>query len=348
MALHALKLAGYDDREPAIARGMRYLIGKQEKDGSWRTAKGYGGADKGEAMWAVLGLVSVDATSIAISGIRDGQRLDGSVAIAVETVDHQAGGVKQVELFIDDLPVLTMCGSHLTHVLTSEGMDSGKHTIDVAATNADGLTSKRRIEFFTGDVFMTHVGTRFDEGRDQTEISLRNIAGTPEAAGTIRLEVLTAGEKQEKVISKEVKGEMGGMTMWWDGVGSDQKQRPRGRYVARISYVDASGKVRQTETAMFFHDTARVQQEKYGEIEGRIAADKGTAGFGANAVIELVDERGNVVQTTMSNDSGNYRFKSVEKGKYKVRARKSGFADAEADIDAAPNAPAAKADMTLH
>jgi hypothetical protein len=347
--LHALKLAGYDDRDPVIARGMRYLISKQEKDGSWRTVhSGQNGADKGEAMWAVLGLVSVDVTSIAIEGLRDGQRLDGSALVNVEATDHQSDGVAKLELFVDDLPVLVKAGASLSHRLSAEGMERGKHFIDVAATNRAGQTSRRRIEFYTGDVYLTHVGARFDEAKAETEISLRNIAPTAQTAGTIRLEVLTEGEKPALVFARDVKGEMGAMTIAWDGIGSDKKAKPRGKYLAKVSFVDAQGKLRQTEKAVFFHDSEKVQQAKFGEVEGRIAADKGTAGFGANAMIELVDEKGRVVQSTMSNEQGNYRFKSVDRGKYTVRARKKGFAAAETKVEAAPNAAPATADMILH
>jgi hypothetical protein len=63
-------------------------------------------------------------------------------------------------------------------------------------------------------------------------------------------------------------------------------------------------------------------------------------------VVELVDEKGRVVQATRSNEAGQYRFKSVDKGQYKVRVRKEGFKDAELSVSSAPATQAA-ADVTL-
>ena len=46
-----------------------------------------------------------------------------------------------------------------------------------------------------------------------------------------------------------------------------------------------------------------------------------------------------------STAQGNYRFKNVDAGKYKVRARKDGWATQEAPVMAAPASTPAKADM---
>ena len=79
-----LKLAGYDDTSPQISRGQRWLATHQRDDGGWGTVhSGQSGADKGEAMWAVLGLVSVDVMSISVAGLNDGQRLDASAALTI-------------------------------------------------------------------------------------------------------------------------------------------------------------------------------------------------------------------------------------------------------------------------
>lgn len=61
--------------------------------------------------------------------------------------------------------------------------------------------------------------------------------------------------------------------------------------------------------------------------------------------MELVDKAGNVVQATRTTEQGNYRFKTVDKGEYRVRARKIGFADLEQSVQAAPAAAPAKASM---
>ena len=62
--------------------------------------------------------------------------------------------------------------------------------------------------------------------------------------------------------------------------------------------------------------------------------------------VELVDDKGRVVQATTSNAAGQFRFKSVDQGKYKVRVRKDGFQEAELPVDSAP-AREAPASMTL-
>lgn len=341
-SLYALKLAGYDDRDPTIARGMRYLTSRQQKDGSWRTVRSaQNGAERGEAMWAVLGLVSVDVMSIAVEGVRDGQRVDGAVRIDVEATDNQGSKISKLELLLDDLPVAAKSGARLSRRVDVKGLQDGKHFIDVVATNEKKMTSRRRLEIYTGDIFMTHVGARFDEAEQLTEISLRNIAASAATAGKIRFEVLTDGEKPKRVFEKEIAGTTGAMTIPWKG-------ETRGRYVARISFLDAKGKVRQSEKVLFFHDSARVQQEKFGEIQGRIGQARGGASFAANAMVELVDRDGRVVQTTRSTDQGNYRFKNVDKGKYKVRVKKRGFEAAEAEVTAAPASAPARADMHLH
>ena len=66
----------------------------------------------------------------------------------------------------------------------------------------------------------------------------------------------------------------------------------------------------------------------------------------ATAMVELVDAQGRVVQKTQSNEAGQFRFKSVDKGNYKVRVRKEGFKDTEAPVSAAPATQAA-ADLKL-
>ena len=58
---------------------------------------------------------------------------------------------------------------------------------------------------------------------------------------------------------------------------------------------------------------------------------------------ELVDAQGRVVQTVVTTNTGNYRFRNVDGGNYKVRAAKQGFKAVETEVHAAPAAPAAKA-----
>ena len=103
----------------------------------------------------------------------------------------------------------------------------------------------------------------------------------------------------------------------------------------------------QTETLVFVHDTPEAQSARYAEVQGKLDHSRDGSGA-ANDEVDLVDERGNVVQSVRSNASGQYRFKSLDSGKYKVRVRKEGFAAQEASVDAKAGAPAAAACVSLH
>jgi squalene-hopene/tetraprenyl-beta-curcumene cyclase len=347
--VYALKLAGYSDADAPIARAMAYLVKHQQPSGAWHTYKsGQGGVDKAEAMWAVLGLVTVDVASITVSGLVDGQHVSDTMAIQVEATDNQSGGIARLELLVDDLPVDAACGGKLAYGWKTAGLKDGKHVLDVVATNAKGQQSRRRFEVFAGNVFMTQVSATFDEAAQKTLVTLRNIAA-PNSGGTLELEVWEAGEGSDpapkaKVYSLSRKPEPGAVELAWDGKGSDGKARPRGRYVARLAWRDAAGKVLQTESVLFLHDSEEMQRQRYAEVEGQLALGAGR-GQSANTTVELVDEDGRVVQSTVTTEQGNYRFKNVDKGKYRVRAKKDGFRDLEQSVDAAPAAPA-KAVMT--
>lgn len=67
----------------------------------------------------------------------------------------------------------------------------------------------------------------------------------------------------------------------------------------------------------------------------------------ANTLVELVDDEGRVVQSTRSTEQGNYRFKNVDKGQFKVRVRKDGFSEREMKVESTPAAAPAQADMTM-
>jgi squalene-hopene/tetraprenyl-beta-curcumene cyclase len=348
--VYALKLAGYSDSDAPISRAMRYLVQRQDKTGAWTTYKSdQGGAEKAETMWAVLGLVTVDVASIAVSGLVDGQHVTDSMNIQVEATDNQAGGIARLELLVDDLPVHTACGGKLTYAWRTAGLKDGKHALDVVATNAKGKTTRRRFEVFAGNVFMTQVGANFDEASQRTLVTFRNIAD-PAAGGSIELEVWEVGEGSEakpksQVFSLSKKGEIGAVELAWDGKGNDGKVKPRGRYQARLAYRDAGGKVLQTESVLFFHDSEAKQRQRYGEIEGQLSLKAGQ-GQSANTRMELVDDQGRVVQTTVTTEQGNYRFKNVDKGNYRVRAKKEGFRDLEQPVAAEPAAAPSKAVMT--
>jgi len=109
---------------------------------------------------------------------------------------------------------------------------------------------------------------------------------------------------------------------------------------------DARGQTVQKESALFFHDSEREQRKRFAEVEGQLGL-RGGAGVAANTTVDLVDDKGRVVQSVRSTAQGSYRFKSVEGGKYHVRASKDGWQAQEAPVEAKPAAAPAKVDMTF-
>lgn len=312
-SLYTLRLLGMTDQDAAVARGTAWLIAKQQQDGGWSGA-GFG---KAEAMWAVLGLVSIDVLTVAVTGVQDGQRLAGQVAIRIDARDNKGGGVQRVELHLDDLPLHGACGATTTYTLDAATLETGRHTLDVVARNTKGEVSRRRLEVFAGDVFLAQIGTSWANG--ETEVSLRDLED--QAAHEVAFEVVKDG----KVVHTETrKGEQGPLRFGFRG--------EAGRYEARLVYRDARGAVRQTEALPFVHDTLARQQADYSQVGGALALPDGQSA--ANAELELVDEDGNVVAKTQSTKAGRFKFKNVEAGKqYKVRVNKRGF---EAAAPAAP------------
>ncbi len=348
-AIYTLKVAGFSDGEPAIANGLSYLLSKQSPDGAWRTAKsGQNGSEKGETMWAVLGLVTVDVASIAVSGLTDGQHVSDTVTLDVSALDNQSGGISDLSLSVDDVKLAVECGPKLRFGWDTTRLSAGKHVVDVVALNGKGKQSRRRFEVFAGDVFLTEVGAVFDEATQQTRVSLRNIAD-PKNEGRVEVEFWSLEENKDspkaRVFVTSVKAEPGATQLSWDGTDEKKKALPRGRYLAKVSFKDAKGVVKQTESSLFLHNTDRVQRETYGEVEGNLKLAE--LGIGSsNTFVDLVDEKGTVVQSARSTDQGNYRFKNVTPGQYKVRARKDGYAPREAPVSASANAPATKADFS--
>ncbi len=355
--VYALKLAGYSDGDTQVARGIRFLVSTQDQSGAWRTYRsGQGGAEKAETMWAVLGLVTVDVASLKVTGLTDGQHVEPKMILGVSAADNQGAGIKQIEVLVDDRSVHTECGAKLAYTLDTTALPSGKHMIDFVAVTDKGQRSVRRFTVYAGDVFMTELGAQFDEKSAASVVSLRNIAPQSEQAGSVEMEIYSikdlgkdaakdakATEPKERVFVTSKKGELGGLSFGWSGKASDGKALPVGRYVAKVHFRDAQGKVRQTDSTVFFHGSEAAQRAKFAEVEGQVAL-RGGAGS-ANTLVELVDKSGNVVQSTRTTEQGNYRFKSVDGGQYKVRVRKMGFSDLEQSVSAAPAAAPAKASM---
>lgn len=343
--LYALRVAGMSDSSPSIARGTEWLLGHQDPGGGWSHA----GFDKAEAMWGVLGLVSLDVVSVNVAGIEDGQRIEGVRAITAQGRDNGRGGVTRMDLLLDDVPIHGACGSTLAYQLDAAGLERGSHLLDVIATNAAGQSSRRRIEILAGDIYLTQLGSRFTDGG--TMLSMRSLA--PERLkGAVELRIFPAGEGiapapgAAPVWTTTQPGVEGPMSFFWAGKATNGEPAPRGRYVAEVRLLDGRGKALQTERVAFMNDTPEAQRAAFAEVEGQLLLDG--AAPAANTKIELVDDSGNVLQTAVTTRSGQYRFKNVDKGAYKLRVQKRGFERDEVSVQAAPaSAPAKAADMNL-
>ncbi len=341
-SVYALELAGYGGA--AVERGRAYLLARQEAGGSWRTYRsGQGGAEKGETMWAVLGLVTVDVASIRVEGVADGKHVAGEVQIAVQASDNTSGGIRQLELILDDLSVEKRAQDALRYTLDADRLSEGMHVLDVVATNAKGQESRRRYELYAGNIHLTQVAADFDEAAQRTRVTLRSIG----PQGTVGLEIWEVderGEAKSPVYRTEKVATEGPMSFDWAGESDDGKPRASGRYLAQVKKRSPNGEVLQTATALFFHDSERLQKEQFGEVEGQLSLQGGQAA--SNTIVELVDANDRVVQTTRTTDQGNYRFKNLNEGGYKVRTRKSGFRSLEQHIEAKANSAPAAARMS--
>jgi len=329
--LYALRMLGVGDDDPVIARGTGWLLEHQAEDGGWSHA----GSGKAEAMWAVLGLVSVDVLSVSVGGLEDGQHVSGAVGLTVRAVDNAGRGVERVEVSVDDRTVHRACGGAVDYALDATKLEAGPHLVDVVATNARGQQSRRRLSIYAGAYYLTQLATRFGDGG--TVVSLRDVAAAP---GQIVLRVFATREESGRTVrAGEVHREarpsvQGPLSFFWKGAGAP------GRFIAEVAFVDAAEKTVQVVEAPFVHDTLEAQHAAFGEVEGALGVNGDAA---ANTRVELVDEQGRVVQSAVTTNTGNYRFRNVDGGKYKVRAAKAGFHGVEADVQVAPAAPAAVA-----
>jgi squalene-hopene/tetraprenyl-beta-curcumene cyclase len=322
-ALYALRLAGHSDGDTGIKKGTSWLLQQQQADGGW----GGSGFGKAEAMWAVLGLVSMDMISVDLAGLVDGQHVDGNKAITARAADNTGASVKKLEVFVDDVKVTEACGAELASTFDATKLDTGPHLVDVVATGDSGKQSRKRIVVYAGDAWLQELATRFES--DKTIIGFRNLAADDMKA-TVKITIVD--DKKKEVATTTLKANEGAMSWAFDG-------KQGGRFTAKVALVDASGKVRDTEEVLFTHDTYEAQKNSFAEVAGQVQMGDDMA---ANTEVELVDKNGNVVQRAVTTRSGQYRFQDVDDGKYKVRVKKKGFKAWEADL-AAPKAAEAAA-----
>ncbi len=294
-------------------------------------------------MWAVLGLVSVDVMTVSVAQLNDGEHVIDLQPLDVSASDNKGDGVQRVELFVDDVKVAEACGTKLEHTWDTRTLGNGKHIVAAVATSFKGLKSQRQLEVFSGSTYLTQVGTTFD-GR-KTQVTARDLS--PEAKKhSVELNILKVDTKDGEpvkgapVFGSTSAGAGGPVKLEWDGKAKDGKELPRGRYFAELVYRDEKGAEVQREQVLFTHDTEEAEAQKYGQVFGKLDLAGGARGAAAaqNAEVELVDKAGNVVQRAVTTGEGNYRFKNVDTGKYKVRVKKDGYDFADMPVSAAPAA----------
>lgn len=315
-ATYVLRLAGRSDNDRTVKQATSWLLAKQENSGGW----GGAGFAKAEAMWAVLGLVSMDMISLDLAGLVDGQHLHGTSALTATAADNTGAKVKKLELLVDDVAIASACGPTLAATLDGQKLATGPHLVDVIATGENGKQSRRRIVVYAGDAYLHELAARFEN--DKTILGFRNLA--PETMKA-RVHVRIIDDKNVEVAKAELPIVEGPMSWVYDG-------KRGGRFTARVSLVDASGKERDSKETVFTHDSYEAQKNNYAEVAGQVQIDGDD--MSANTEVELVDKDGRIVQRATTTRSGQYRFQNVDDGKYKVRVKKKGFKAWEADLNA--------------
>lgn len=318
-SLYSLRRMGYTDADPVIARATDWLVGRQQEDGSW----GRSGEEKAVAMWAVLGLVGVDLVTVDLVGVQDGQRLDGSVPIEASARANEGVELQRLSLYVDDQPMAGACGSRLRTTLDAALLGTGKHVLDVRAETTDGRTSRRRLQIYTGDITITRLGTAWSDGG--TRVSFRDVAPADDAHRVLFSfhEVAEDGTAGAEIGRESREGAQGPLSTWWNDRPADGS-----RYIARVRILEVDGSLRQQEERAFVHADPAVQRARYADVEGRITLDKAVEA--ANTTVELLDDLGNVVGSTLTTRNGQYRFKNIDAGEYRVRVKKEGWGEVEA------------------
>src|SRR6185436_3874547 len=219
-ALYALRLNGFTDKDKQVSLGTSYLVSHQVKGGGW----GGAGFGKAEAMWAVLGLVSVDVMTVAINKLSDGEHVAEQQSLEVEARDNKGDGIERVELFIDDQKVAEGCGAKLSHTWDTRSLGNGKHMVVAIAKSFKGQKSQRQLEVFSGNTWLTQVGT--ESNGVATQVTARNL--TPAGKKfTVEMNILAAEQKDgkpvagKKLFTTPASGEGGALKVEWNGKDKD-------------------------------------------------------------------------------------------------------------------------------
>jgi squalene-hopene/tetraprenyl-beta-curcumene cyclase len=290
-------------------------------------------------MWAVLGMVTVDVMAVGITGILDGMKVGGVVDLAVDAQANKDAPVQEVALLVDDIQVASQAGSRLAYSWDTRRLSSGAHMVDAVATDTRGQTSRRRILVYAGDIFITQLGTLSDGA--STQITFRNLAPA-RAGGAVRLQIRNP-ETDAAFLDRVLPSTPGAQSFTWNGEGVAAKSMPR-TYRAEVSWLDGHGKVVQSEQTLFFHGSESQERANTAQIRGQLELPSAAAS--ANTRVDLLDQDGRVIQSTVSTEAGEYRFKNVDEGHYRVRVSRDGYAAESSPVNA-EKAQEAKASLKL-
>ena len=158
------------------------------------------------------------AAALSLAGIADGEHVRSSIQLDASAKDNQGQKVGHIELRVDDLVVAKADADKVAFAWDTTKLAEGPHTVDVVAKNAKGQESRRRVEVYAGNVFMTQVGTRFvDNG---TQVTLRNIADDGQK-GAVNVRIYpdegTDAQKKEPVFTSKLDSRHGPMAFFFSG-----------------------------------------------------------------------------------------------------------------------------------
>ena len=319
-SLYVLRKLGLTDQDAVVSKGTQWLAKAQQGDGGWSPT----GFAKAEAMWAVMGLVSIDVLSLTVDGVADGQHVDGTLPLRAFAQDNKGKGVRDVQMYVDDVLVGAECGDTLAATWNAALLEDGQHVLEFRATNELGQTASRRMNVYAGNTWLVDAGSRWED--NGTLLSIRDLAPAGKEH-KVKLQIFAlANEGTDASAGALVhdtwrEGQPGALRFWWDGNNAKGEAQPRAKYLARFTWTKPDGSVAHTVENTFVHASPHVQQASYGQVTGQISfADDGLSAAGAT--VELVNAQGQVVRSVRATKEGAYNFKNVDAAEYRIRVTK--------------------------
>ena len=355
--LYALKLAGHTRRRMrAIARGTT-LAGEQAgADGAWRTVRsGQGGAEKGEGMWAVLGLVVDRRHERRGQRPRDGQHVDaddgdrrrsarqpGAAAVSARSRSSSTTCRSRARARA------RLAWSWKTAAL-ARGQARRRRRRDQHAAARRAAAASRCSRATSSSPRSARASTRRARSPRSPRATSRRPPMRP-ARSSCRSGRSRATDNKRKAsaCSRASSRARRALTAWtWDGARQRRQAaaaRPlrRGAGDARRARQDAP----EGEHAVLPRQRDASRSGSFAEIEGNLG-DARRRRVSANTTVELSTRSGRSCSRCASTAQGNYRFKSVAGGKYKCARSKDGWDGAGGRGRSRARGGAGKANMSF-